>query len=78
MVYLTQGRARADPMLLECTDRLVDRLRDVVNDFKSCLVIGGGGAPSMVGNRVVMQLAQSIGSNSLKAHVQGMCFWSSS
>ena len=39
---------REDPLLAECASRLVDRLRDVIKTFSSCLVLGGGGASALL------------------------------
>ena len=32
-----------DPLHAECADNLLDRLKDVVRKFDSCLVLGGAG-----------------------------------
>jgi hypothetical protein len=44
MAHLLRGRSTEDPLNKECADRLVDRLKDVIRDFQTSLVLGGAGA----------------------------------
>lgn len=66
----SRSGAREDPLSAACAENLLDRLRDVVRKFQTCLVLGGAGAPSQ---RLLAPSATFLPVETARCAVCGVC-----